>query len=137
GVPCDRCCRTPIPSVLAVGDCALPYDPDAGVHATVEHWDAAARQGALTARTLLGLPEERRRAPYFWSDQAGVKLQVIGRTGPADAVEIEDLDTPRTFVARYLRDAEPIGVLAAGAPRAIAQARRQLEQGTRKELTCA
>jgi NADPH-dependent 2,4-dienoyl-CoA reductase/sulfur reductase-like enzyme len=127
GVAIDRRCRTAVPSVFAAGDCALAYDPVLGNHAA-GHWDVAARQGMLAARTMLGRPEERPRASYVWSDQLGVKLQLIGRSAPADAVEIEDLDAPGTFVARYRRAGRLIGAFAVGAPRAIAAARRELER---------
>jgi Reductase C-terminal len=59
-----------------------------------------------------------------------MKLQMMGRTCGADAVEIEDVKPSPSFVARYRRNGRLVGVFAAGAPRAIALARRELDGAT-------
>jgi NADPH-dependent 2,4-dienoyl-CoA reductase/sulfur reductase-like enzyme len=127
GIPTDADGRTTIPGVFAAGDCALTPDPDTWLHATTEHWDVAARQGALVARTLLGRPAPKPRPPYFWSDQLATKLQMIGRTRGADSVEIEDVGPAPSFIARYRRDGRLVGLFAAGAPQAVARARREID----------
>jgi 3-phenylpropionate/trans-cinnamate dioxygenase ferredoxin reductase component len=127
GIVTDPAGRTAIPGVFAAGDCALVRDPDTWLHATTEHWDVAARQGALVARTILGHPAPKARPPYFWSDQLGTKLQMIGRTRGADSVEIEDVAPSPCFIARYRRGGRLVGLFAAGAPRAVAEARREID----------
>jgi len=92
----------------------------------VEHWDTARRHGAAAAAAALGAEDAFAPLPFFWSDQHGVKLQLVGRPDGADRVEVEDLDPPRTFVVRYLRGATLLAVLAAGLPRAVAAARKEL-----------
>jgi len=132
GIVTDADGRTTIPGVFAAGDCALTPDPDTRLHATTEHWDAAGRQGALVARTILGRPAPKPRAPYFWSDQLGTKLQMVGRTRGADSVEIEDVAPAPGFVARYRRDGRLVGLFAVGAPRAVGQARREIDAAPRE-----
>jgi NADPH-dependent 2,4-dienoyl-CoA reductase/sulfur reductase-like enzyme len=127
GIVTDAGGRTTIPGVFAAGDCALVPDPDTWLHATTEHWDVAARQGAVVARTILGRPAPKPRPPYFWSDQLGTKLQMIGRTRCADAVEIEDVAPSPCFIARYRRAGRLVGLFAAGAPQAVGQARREID----------
>ena len=105
--------------MFAAGDCALAPDPDTWLHATTEHWDVAARQGALVARTILGRPAPKPRPPYFWSDQLGTKLQMIGRTRGADSIEIEDVAPSPCFIARYRRAGRLVGLFATGAPLAV------------------
>jgi 3-phenylpropionate/trans-cinnamate dioxygenase ferredoxin reductase component len=130
GVPVDPGGRTRTHGVFAAGDCALVLDPVSGRYVSGEHWDAAARHGVLVARSVLGLPPPGLRAPYFWSDQLGVKLQMIGRVHGARTVEIEDAEPSPAFVARYRRRGRLVGVFAAGVPRAIGRARRELEAPT-------
>lgn len=127
GVPVDPGGRTRVDGVFAAGDCALVLDPVTGRYASGEHWDAAARHGVLVARSVLGLAASEPRAPYFWSDQLGMKLQMIGRVHGAQTVEIEEAEPPPAFVARYRRRGRLVGVFAAGVPRAIGRARRELQ----------
>jgi 3-phenylpropionate/trans-cinnamate dioxygenase ferredoxin reductase subunit len=135
GAPCvqggvvvtDEVCRTSLPNVVAAGDCAAWVHRGYGELLHIQHWDTAARHGAAAALTVLDRAEAFMPLPYFWSDQHGVKFQLVGRADGHDRVELEDLDPPRAFVARYYRDDELRGVLAAGHPRAIGAARRELD----------
>jgi NADPH-dependent 2,4-dienoyl-CoA reductase/sulfur reductase-like enzyme len=128
GVPVDPGGRTSLTGVFAAGDCALVLDPVTGRYASGEHWDAAGRHGVLVARSLLGLGAPEPRAPYFWSDQLGMKLQMIGRAHGADSVEIEEAAPSPCFIAHYRRRGRLVGVFAAGVPRAIGRARRELQR---------
>jgi NADPH-dependent 2,4-dienoyl-CoA reductase/sulfur reductase-like enzyme len=127
GIPVDAGGRTAVPHVFATGDCALILNPVTGCYASGEHWDAAGRHGVLVARSVLGLSAPEPRAPYVWSDQLGMKLQMIGRVQGANSVEIEEAAPPPSFIARYRRRGRLVGVFAAGVPRVIGRARRALE----------
>ena len=133
GVPCDADGRTAVPDIFAAGDCALARDDTVDGYLTAEHWDVAGRHGTRVARAILGLPAPAPRAPYFWSDQLGLKLQLVGRPEHADAVEIEESTPSPCFVARYLRRGRLVGLLAVGAPAEIARARRELERSPQAE----
>jgi 3-phenylpropionate/trans-cinnamate dioxygenase ferredoxin reductase component len=128
GIVTDAACRTNVPGVLAAGDCARWWHADYGVSLRVEHWDTASRHGAAAARAVLGDDSPFAPLPFFWSDQHGVKLQWVGYAPAWDAVEIEDVDPPRSFSARYVRDGRLVGVLATGQPRVVAAARKELQQ---------
>ncbi len=127
GVPVDPGGRTGVAGVFAAGDCALVLDPATGCYASGEHWDAASRHGVLVPRSVLGLGAPEPRAPYFWSDQLGMKLQMIGRVHGADSVEIEDAAPLPCFIAQYRRRGRLVGAFTAGVPRAIGRARRELK----------
>ncbi len=130
GIPTDADGRTAARDVFATGDCALAPDPLTGHFTTTEHWEDAARHGVLVARSVLGQPRPRTRPPYFWSDQLGMKLQMVGRTRGAESIEIEDVEPSPCFIARYRRDGRLVGLFAAGVPHAIGQARREIDAGT-------
>lgn len=127
GVVTDEACRTNVPGVLAAGDCARWWHPEYDVSLRIEHWDTAGRHGAAAARTALGDDSPFAPLPFFWSDQHGVKLQWVGYAPAWDEVEIDDVDAPRSFSARYLRDGQLLGVLAVGQPRLVAAARKELQ----------
>jgi 3-phenylpropionate/trans-cinnamate dioxygenase ferredoxin reductase subunit len=89
------------------------------------HWTTAADQGIAAARRLLGLPIEAPRPPFVWSDQLGLRLQLVGRTRMAAGVELDGDEA--SFVARYI-DAQGsmVGAVAANRPADTAALRREL-----------
>jgi 3-phenylpropionate/trans-cinnamate dioxygenase ferredoxin reductase subunit len=89
------------------------------------HWTAAADQGIAAARRLLGLPIEAPRPPFVWSDQLGLRLQLVGRTRMAAGVELDGDES--SFVARYI-DAQGsmLGAVAANRPADTAALRLEL-----------
>ena len=130
--------------VYALGDVAAWYDETQGLHARFEHWTSAVDQAPVVARTLLadlsGEPKaaERPLLPYFWSDQFGRRVQLLGRPRLADRIEIfcgsEDpinlrASAPRNLLAGYFKDDSLVGVAGIGAPRLLLRYRRLIEQG--------
>lgn len=96
-----------------------------GVTASGGHWTSAAAQGVAVARCILGLPPAPPEAPFFWSDQFGMRLQLVGDTTDAAAVEVEG--GPESYTARY-RDAAGrlVAALAANRPAEVAALRRDI-----------
>jgi NADPH-dependent 2,4-dienoyl-CoA reductase/sulfur reductase-like enzyme len=127
GIVTDSACRTDAPDVLAAGDCARWMNPRYGELMRVEHWDTARRHGAAAAASALGDDTPFAPLPFFWSDQHGVKLQSVGHAPVWDEVEIDDTDPAPGFVARYRLGGRLVGVFAAGRPRAIGLARKELQ----------
>ncbi|WP_308252469.1 oxidoreductase C-terminal domain-containing protein [Pseudonocardia sp. KRD291] len=71
--------------------------------------------------------------PYFWSDQFGLKVQLIGRPDVADAVlplHGEGLDggAVKGTAVGYLRGDELVAVVGFGAARRIARYRKPLAE---------
>ena len=65
------------------------------------------------------------RCPWFWSDQYDRKIQLAGRSGPDDEVEVVDGSIEeRRFVALYGRAGKLVGVLGMNRPRPVMQFRR-------------
>jgi 3-phenylpropionate/trans-cinnamate dioxygenase ferredoxin reductase subunit len=119
GILTDDCGRTSRPHVYACGDVS------AFGRNRVEHWTAAAGQGATVARTILGEPIPYRELPYFWSDQFGLRLQMIGDRTGAVATELEG--EPDSFSARYLDEhGKTLAVLLANRAAHVATVRREL-----------
>jgi NADPH-dependent 2,4-dienoyl-CoA reductase/sulfur reductase-like enzyme len=89
------------------------------------HWTSAAAEAVAVARRILGLPAQPAQPAFFWSDQFGLRLQLVGRANATAVVELEG--GGEDFLARYL-DGEGRLVAALGANRAaeVAQLRRQL-----------
>ena len=95
GIVVDECMRTSDPHILAVGDCtsfpechptghptAHPAGPT-GRRLRLESVQNANDQARSAAATLLGREEPYRALPWFWSEQAALRLQMAGLM-PAD-----------------------------------------------------
>ena len=134
GVVCDETCLAG-PGVVAAGDVARWPNPTFGEVMRVEHWENAQAQGEHAARRLLaeldGAPgEPYAPVPWFWSDQYDRKIQLAGRAGPDDVVQVVDGSIEdRQFVALYGRAGRLVGALGMNRPRPIMQFRRMILDG--------
>ncbi len=129
GVVCDAMGRTNVPGIVAVGDCAAWFDDAAGTHRRIEHWTGALERPALAVAALLDedAPQQPVKAPYFWSDQHGVKMQFAGYSAGHDRMEIEAGDpAERSLLAVYYRGDEAVAVLGLNQPRLFTKWRRGL-----------
>ncbi len=115
GVLCDAFCQTSVPGVYAAGDLANWPHPRYGGRIRLEHWTNAGEQAAAAARNLLageGTRQAYTPVPYFWSDQYGRKIQLLGQAAPADTVRIvHGSPEDRKFVAFFGRGGVLVGVL--------------------------
>jgi NADPH-dependent 2,4-dienoyl-CoA reductase/sulfur reductase-like enzyme len=120
--------------VVVAGDMARWFDEGLGHHVRIEHWTNAAEQGVAAARSLVA---GRAHAPsyvpvpYVWSDQYGVKIQVLGHPRPDDEVVVVEgsVDDLR-FVALYGRNGKLSGALGFSRPRQLMGYRPLLGAGS-------
>ena len=79
GIVVDQHMRTSDAGITAIGDCArfvLPHGRRQSVR--LESVQNAIDQGKCAAATIVGRPRAYDALPWFWSDQASVKLQIAG-----------------------------------------------------------
>ena len=130
GVPCDDHGRVDgHPGMFAVGDVSAWYDPRSQRHVRREHWSSASDQSAITAHAIVGLEAERfmESPPYFWTDQPGVKVQLIGWPELADRqgwLEIDDVEPKVAY--GWHRGEDLVAAAVLGAPRVFVRLRKEL-----------
>lgn len=78
GVEVDVHCMTSVAGVFAAGDVTRQYSPWHDAVLRIESYANAQDQGACAAANMLGTTQEYRAAPWFWSDQYQINLQVLG-----------------------------------------------------------
>jgi 3-phenylpropionate/trans-cinnamate dioxygenase ferredoxin reductase subunit len=119
-------------NVYAVGDIAAWQHPTVGDRPRIEHWSSAGEQAAVVAQRLAGKQITRQAdvVPYFWSDQYGLTLQLIGRSDLATSVEVlHDPGMIKGTVAGYFANGALVAVLAFHAPRLLNRYRRLVAAG--------
>jgi 3-phenylpropionate/trans-cinnamate dioxygenase ferredoxin reductase component len=89
------------------------------------HWTSAAADGVAAARRILGLDPLPAQPPFFWSDQFGLRLQLVGDPSGARTVDLGGSEN--SFTARYLdADGRLVAALAANRAADVAAFRREL-----------
>lgn len=85
GIIVDNNMQTAVAGIYAVGDCARWLDVS-GQSRRLESVQNASDQGACVAKAILGKPEPFEPVPWFWSNQAVLRLQIAGLSDPRDEV---------------------------------------------------
>jgi len=100
----------------------------------IEHWQVAAEAGVAAARSLVAGRADApafEPVPYFWSDQYGIRLQVLGSPRGSDEVHIaEGSPEEGKFLALFGRADRLRGVMAIGKPRQLMGYRPLLAEGS-------
>lgn len=124
GLWVDEFCRTDDPRIWAAGDVANHIHPLLGRRIRQETWQNAQNQAIAAARNMVADPQPYAEAPWGWSDQLGVNLQLLGAPRSFDQVVTRGDPANGSFTLFYLENDKIAGVNAVNAPKDIAVARR-------------
>lgn len=117
GIVTDRQCRTSDPNIFAIGDCAArPMVHYGGQIARLESVHNAVEGAKIVAAVLTGGKEHTEEAPWFWSDQYDLKLQIAGLFHGYDHVAFRGVMADRAFAAFYYKGDKLIAVDAVNRP---------------------
>jgi 3-phenylpropionate/trans-cinnamate dioxygenase ferredoxin reductase subunit len=130
GVWVDDHCRTSLPGVYAIGDCALHANAFAGgAEIRLESVQNAADMAATVARALTGDPAPYHAVPWFWSNQYDLRLQTMGLSLGHDATVLRGDPATRSFSLVYLKQGKVIALDCVNAARDYVQGKVLVEQG--------
>ncbi|CAN7691850.1 NAD(P)/FAD-dependent oxidoreductase [Pararhizobium sp. LjRoot238] len=102
GIAVDQHLRTSDPDIFAAGDCcSFPLGLYGGRRVRLESWRNAYEQGALAAANMIGAEEPISAAPWFWSDQYDLTLQIAGLAEGAVTTVRRDLSA-EAFILFHL-----------------------------------
>ena len=117
GIVTDAQCRTSDPHIYAIGDCAsrpmAHYDDRI---ARLESVHNAVEGAKIVAATIMDKPAHAAEAPWFWSDQYDLKLQIAGLFQGYDHVAFRGVMADRSFAAFYYKGDRLIAVDAVNRP---------------------
>lgn len=97
GVVVDSAMTTSDPDISAVGDSAAHPNVFAGRRIRLESVQNAIDQARVVARKLTGKAAHYDALPWFWSDQADLKLQIAGLINGCDTFVIRGDQAARSF----------------------------------------
>jgi 3-phenylpropionate/trans-cinnamate dioxygenase ferredoxin reductase component len=82
GVVVDEYCRTNLENVYAAGDVTNHHNPILERRVRLESWQNAQNQAIAAARNIAGSAQPYAEVPWFWSDQLGTNIQMVGVAEP-------------------------------------------------------
>ena len=111
GVAVDAQCRTSLPHVYAIGDCALHANDFAGdMPIRLESVQNANDQATVAAKSILGQEVVYHTVPWFWSNQYDLRLQTVGLSTGHDEAVLRGDPATRSFSIVYLKDGKVVAL---------------------------
>ncbi len=130
GVDVDQYCRTSLPDVYAVGDCAAHANRFAGgAQIRLESVQNANDQAKVAVAHIMGKEDAYDAVPWFWSNQYDLKLQTVGLSTGHDATILRGDPATRSFSVLYLKGGKLIAIDAVNAVKDYVQARTHILSG--------
>ncbi len=129
GVVVDAHARTSDARIVAAGDCVARRVPGASELVRLESVQNAIELAKSGAAWLAGHERPFVAAPWFWSDQYDVKLQMAGLSAGHDLIVTRGAPESGAFSIFYFRDGRMIAADSINKPADHVAARRLLDKG--------
>lgn len=130
GVAVDEQCRTTIPDVFAIGDCALHANAFAEhLPIRLESVQNANDMASTVAQAIVGGLDPYHAVPWFWSNQYDLKLQTVGLSLGHDQEVVRGDVSSRSFSVVYLKQGRIIALDCVNMVRDYVQGRAAVMAG--------
>jgi len=130
GVLVDARCRTTLPDVYAIGDCAAHVNRFAdGTVIRLESVQNANDMATTAAKAICGIAQDYDAVPWFWSNQYDLKLQTVGLSTGYDQLVVRGDPDTRSFSVIYLRQGRVIALDCVNAVKDYVQGRALVTTG--------
>jgi 3-phenylpropionate/trans-cinnamate dioxygenase ferredoxin reductase subunit len=130
GVEVDEYCRTSLPDIYAIGDCAAHVNGfAANARIRLESVQNANDQATTAAKAITGHLQAYHAVPWFWSNQYDLRLQTVGLSTGFDTVIQRGDPAARSFSIVYLRDGKVIALDCVNATKDYVQGRALVTGG--------
>lgn len=130
GVDVDEYCRTSLPDIYAIGDCAAHANSFAHDRVIrLESVQNANDQAKVAAAHIMGKAEPYQAVPWFWSNQYDLRLQTVGLSMDYDQELVRGDPASRSFSVVYLRAGKVIALDCVNATKDYVQGRKAIVDG--------
>jgi 3-phenylpropionate/trans-cinnamate dioxygenase ferredoxin reductase subunit len=130
GVDVDAYCRTSLPDIFAIGDCAAHANAFAGGSVMrVESVQNANDMANAVAKSLTGTLTQYHAVPWFWSNQYDLRLQTVGISAGYDLAVLRGDPNTRSFSVVYVKANKVIALDCVNATKDYVQGRLFVTDG--------
>jgi len=130
GVDVDDMCRTSLPDIYAIGDCAAFACAFAGGQVMrVESVQNANDMATCVAKAVCGDVQPYHAFPWFWSNQYDLRLQTAGISLGYTETLVRGDPAARAFSVVYLKDGKVIALDCVNMVKDYVQGRKLVEAG--------
>jgi 3-phenylpropionate/trans-cinnamate dioxygenase ferredoxin reductase subunit len=135
GVDIDEYCRTSLPDIYAIGDCAaFAADYAGGSVMRVESVQNANDQATCVAKAICGDEHPYKAFPWFWSNQYDLRLQTAGLSVGYDQTVLRGDPDQRSFSVVYLKAGKVIALDCVNMVKDYVAGRKLVENGATPDL---
>ncbi|MDB5726155.1 MAG: pyridine nucleotide-disulfide oxidoreductase [Novosphingobium sp.] len=128
GIDIDEFCRTSLPDIFAIGDCAaFACDYADGTVMRVESVQNANDQATCVAKGICGDVQPYHAFPWFWSNQYDLRLQTAGLSVGYDQTVVRGDPAQRSFSVIYLKHGRVIALDCVNMVKDYVQGRKLVE----------
>ena len=132
GVDVDEYCRTSLPDIYAIGDCAAHANSFAGgVIMRVESVQNANDMANAVAKSITGELTAYHSVPWFWSNQYDLRLQTVGLSVGYDDHVVRGDPAARSFSVIYLKSGKVIALDCVNMTKDYVQGKALVTEGAR------
>jgi 3-phenylpropionate/trans-cinnamate dioxygenase ferredoxin reductase subunit len=136
GVDIDEYCRTSLPDIYAIGDCAaFAADYAGGAVMRVESVQNANDQATCVAKAICGNEQPYKAFPWFWSNQYDLRLQTAGLSVGYDQTVLRGDPDQRSFSVVYLKAGKVIALDCVNMVKDYVAGRKLVENGVSPDVT--
>jgi 3-phenylpropionate/trans-cinnamate dioxygenase ferredoxin reductase subunit len=129
GIVVDGRARTSDPAIYAIGDCVCRPLSHYGRVSRLESVHNAIEGGKIAAAAIVGAEPPAEEAPWFWSDQYDLKLQIAGLFTGYDRTVVRGDPASRSFAVFYLKGEKLLAVDAVNRAPEYMGGKRMIERG--------
>ena len=130
GVDVDEFCRTSLPDIYAIGDCAaFACDFAGGNVMRVESVQNANDMATCVAKAICGDEKPYKAFPWFWSNQYDLRLQTAGINMGFDQTVVRGDVAARSFSVVYLKQGKVVALDCVNMVKDYVQGRKLVEAG--------
>lgn len=123
GIPVDAFGATSVADVFAAGDVAVQFSRWHDRKLRIESWANAQNQSIAVASNMIGQSNEYTAAPWFWSDQYDLNLQIVG-DATGDTIVVRSHGEAGRFTTFSLRDGALVGAATVNCPKEMSALRK-------------
>lgn len=128
GIDVDRACRTSLPDIYAIGDCASHANVWAdGEQLRVESVQNAHDMAKIVAQDVMGEDAVYDALPWFWSNQYDLRLQTVGLATGHDEEIVRGDPATRSFSVIYRKNGRVVALDCVNRARDYVQGRKLIE----------